>query len=365
MTTRTVAFNGKFLSASMTGVHRVAWELISGVQDLLTESDDASRPDCRMIAPRSARPLAPLTDIPLSTRSLLTWQVWEQFELPLRARSALLVSLCNLSPILHRPAITMIHDAQVFLTPDSYSPAFRSWYQFALPAIGRSARRILTVSDYSRQQLVRFGVAPASRIDVIHNGSDHILLCPPSPDIVPRLGLEPGRYVVALANTQVHKNIATLVTASSLRSMAGVKLVLVGAATGDDFRAAGMTTLDNVVFAGRTSDSELRSLMEHAACLAFPSLTEGFGLPPAEAMRLGCPVAAAPEGALPEVCGDAAVYVPALDPEAWAEALRNFADSESLRSTHAALGRARNGLFQWRSASRQLLDIIRRELETV
>ena len=161
-----LAFNGKFLSAHMTGVHRVADELLSAIDQLVKPGDY----QMRIIKPKDSKREMGLTHFDEAVSGALTWQFWEQFELPrLAGKDELLVSLCNLSPLAKKRAVTMIHDAQVYLTPQSYSRPFRAWYRFALPRIGRKNLAILTVSDYSRQQLVRHGVATAEKIHVIHN----------------------------------------------------------------------------------------------------------------------------------------------------------------------------------------------------
>jgi glycosyltransferase involved in cell wall biosynthesis len=113
-----------------------------------------------------------------------------------------------------------------------------------------------------------------------------------------------------------------------------------------------------VLFAGRVSDGELRALYENAACLAFPSTTEGFGLPPLEAMGLGCPVVVAPCGALPEVCGDAALYAPPGAPAAWAQAIRRLDGDAGLRQRMMEAGLARAALYRWEDSARRLLEVI-------
>ena len=159
---------------------------------------------------------------------------------------------------------------------------------------------ILTVSDYSRRQLADFGVAPLSKIAVVHNGVDHLTSIAPDDSIIAKLGLQPGRFVTALANTQKHKNIRVLMEAFARPALRDTPLVLIGKSGAADFVAAGSPPPPNAVFAGPVSDAEMRALFAHAGCLAFPSTTEGFGLPPLEAMSLGCPVVAAPCGALPK-----------------------------------------------------------------
>lgn len=358
MTGRPIALNGKFLTAAPSGVHRVAEALIAGVDQLLAKAPESAEL-WEMMTPHSAERSLPLNVIKTRKIGVLTWQPWEQFELPWHARNSLLVNLCNLAPIASRGAITMIHDAQVFISPESYSKAFRSWYQFALPQIGKSASRVLTVSEYSRQKLVEYGVASLEKIDVIHNGVDHLRDIQSDPRILDRLPIQRRGYVVALANTQVHKNIPVLLRAFAALERQDLKLVLVGGHGAEDFIQAGHTPPPNAVFAGRVTDGELRALYSEAVCLAFPSRTEGFGLPPLEAMAADCPTIAAPCGALPEVCGDAALYVDPDDSEGWAAAIITLSQDSELRDRLIQAGRLQAAKFSWARSSERLLEIIR------
>lgn len=349
-----VVINGKFLNAKLTGVHRVAHELLRAI-DLLAAS---ARPAFEILLPPGEE--APASTAPMPTRAVgrLRGQLWEQIELPRAAHGRLILSLCNLAPVATRHAVTMIHDAQVFTTPQSYTPAFRQWYRLILRAAGRRHRRILTVSHFSKMELVRYGVAPAERIDVIHNGVDHVLRGVADDGILARLGLAPRGYVMALANTQHHKNVPMLLQAFARPEMARLTLVLVGAATRGDFEALGNVVPANVVFAGLVADDALRGLMESALCLAFPSLTEGFGLPPLEAMLLGCPAVVAPCGALPEVCGSAAITAPAHDAAAWTTAIGTLDRDPTAWANRSDAGRLHAAAFTWRRAADQLLAVL-------
>jgi len=269
----------------------------------------------------------------------------------MRRQRGTLLSLCNIGPVLERGALTMIHDAQVLTSPGSYGQLFRLWYRLVQPRIARRSRLLLTVSEFSRREIAAAGLAPMSRIAVVHNGVDHVLAVLAKAGELARLGLEPRRYVLALANTQVHKNVSVLLRAFADPVLAGVKLVLFGRARREDFSALGHAVPEGVVFAGAVDDGAVRALMEGALCLAFPSTTEGFGLPPLEAMMLGCPAVVAPCGALPEVCGDGAWYLPPHDPSAWAGALARLAADPDARAHLAALGQARAAPFTWRNAA--------------
>ena len=349
-------FNGKFLTAAPTGVHRVAEELIQATDRLLATQPDA--PETIILTPATEAKAASLTRTRVVHTPFLSGIAknipWEHFALPWSARKGRLISLCNLGPVFHADAITMIHDAQVYLTPDSYSRGFRLWYRFLLPLIGKTSRRILTVSEFSRQQLVRFGVATADRIDVIHNGCDHVLAHEPDSTFVAASGLKKGRYVLALANTQAHKNIAVLLKAFADPRLADMTLVLFGAAKREDFERLGMMVPANIHFAGRINDAQLTGLIAGACAFACPSTTEGFGLPPLEAMILGCPAIVAPCGALPEVCGDAALTAAAHDPNEWVDQIRALADDAGFSAQMRARGRTHAAAFTWDRAARKL-----------
>lgn len=336
-----VVFNGKFLSAKPTGVHRVAIEIINALSDL------GERP--RIAAPKNQQAAKEICAAEITVTGGLQGQLWEQLSLPAFAGRRTTVNLCNLSPIVS-PGVVMIHDAQVHLSPQSYSRAFSAYYRLVQPLMGHRAKRVLTVSEYSRQQLARFGVAPLEKIKVIHNGVDHMLRFTPDRSAVDALGLGARPYVVALSNTQKHKNIRILFEAFADPRLADIDLVLVGSATAADFEALGMTPSRNVLFAGRINDPGLCALMQDAVALAFPSTTEGFGLPPLEAMILGCPAVVAPCGAIPEVCGDAVIYADPDSATDWAAAIEKLSHPD-VRAEFARRGAAQAALFTWKNSA--------------
>ncbi len=354
-----LAFNGKFLSAVPTGVHRVAEQMIVGLDRMMEQEPELrARVDAVVLAPRDVRRQLVTKHIPTHYMGPLNWQFWEQIELPLRLDGRFLVNLCNLGPVMTRSAVTMVHDAQVYLTPGSYSFAFRFFYKIAQPLIGRRHRRVLTVSNFSKEQLVHFGVASPDRIHVIHNGVDHTSATSGGSGTVPELEISDRRYVLALANLQRHKNIRVLLRAFTDPRLADKKLVLFGRADKKAFEAQGIDVPANVMFAGSVSDAQLRALMKDALCFAFPSTTEGFGLPPLEAMLLGCPAVVAPCGALPEVCGDAALIADPNDAAAWAAAFHSLSTDETLWKKYSTAGQVRARSFTWERSVKELLRVL-------
>ncbi|RZM04434.1 MAG: glycosyltransferase family 1 protein [Variovorax sp.] len=366
-----LVINGKFLQASTSrsGVYRVAREMLVALDRLLAENDAlAAALRCRVLVPGDPDAGLRLSRIRVESDPVrpgrspalrrLGGVLWEQTTLPRRARGETLVSLCNIGPVLHRDAFTMVHDAQVYTSPQSYSRTFRAWYRFALPLLGRHNRALLTVSRHSREQLDRFGVAAAARIHVIPNGCDHVLRLAPDPRAVADAGLAGRPYVVALANRQRHKNIPVLLEAFHAPALRHVTLALFGPARHEDFERQGVRVPPNARFLGFVGDEQLAGLLRHALALAFPSTTEGFGLPPLEAMALGCPTIVAPCGALPEVCGDAALWADPHAPAAWVDGIVRLRDDPGLRADLRRRGLAQAARFTWREAACGLLEAV-------
>lgn len=354
---RSVVINGRFLSASPAGVQRVAEELTIALDSILA-GEERPALTVEVIAPKNMRRRPVLKTFRLVAAGHLTRQLWEQVELPWLSRGRLLLNLCNLGPLAKREAITMIHDAQVYSSPRSYSAAFRLGYRALQPLIGRRHARILTVSEFSKRELVRYGVAPAGKITVIHNGVDHVLCAVSNPSSLSRFGLRERSYVLGLSNTQSHKNIKLMLEAFAAPDMAALTLVLFGSATREDFVREGLSIPRNVLFTGKIGDDVLRGLMEGAACLVFPSLTEGFGLPPMEAMLLGCPVVVAPSGALPEVCGEGALYAGTHSAAEWRRVILQLHRDPAFARTRSEIGRRHAATFTWARAARALLQTL-------
>jgi glycosyltransferase involved in cell wall biosynthesis len=355
---RRLSVNAKFLTAGPTGVHRVAEQLVRQLGDHRDELAELFKQAPRLIAPASMLE-TPLDTFELARGGLFKGQLWEQLDLPRLTRADLLLNLCNLGPIASSAAITMIHDAQVFNSPDSYTWGFRNWYRMILPVLGRRHIRILTVSEFSANELVRFGVARREQISVVPNGVDHVFAHDAQSEILRRLELKPRSFVVGLANVQVHKNIGLLLEAFANTALADLRLVLIGAASRAEFEALGFSVPKNVVFAGRINDGELRALLESALCVGFPSTTEGFGLPPLEGMILGCPAIMAPCGALPAIAGNSALYAAPYDAAEWVVAIRRLADDLEHWANYSRSGRERANTFTWKRAGEKLMNVIK------
>lgn len=355
---RPIYFNGKFYAGRLNGVHRVADRLIRECDARLMERSPAERPKAVLLTPRSSTWLPELQAIRVEAVERIG-QLWEQFILPRRAVDGVLVNLANLAPVLHRRKITVIHDVQFLLADCGYPLRQRLGYRLLAPHIARTSDQVVTVSEYSRRMLHRHGVAPPDRVEVIPNGADHILEIEPDTGVRQSLGLEPGTYVLMFGSIKPYKNNAVVFRAFADRALHPTRLVVVGPGR-EELERAGLAPPADALFPGAVSDPALRGLFAGALVIAFPSRTEGFGLPPLEAMLCGCPVIASAAGGIPEACGDAAIYADVDNPRAWREAILAMRGDHAARSARIEAGRRRASGFTWRASGERLLGVLDR-----
>lgn len=355
-----VYINGKFYSGGLNGVHRVADRLVRELDRLLgCDRHGKDLPPVTLLLParNNGTPPPDLRNIAVRRLDDAPSQGWEQRRLPTLAADGVLLNLANLSPLLHRRKITLIHDAQFLFPDNSYPFRQRMGYRLLTPRMARSSALVLTVSEYSRRMLDVMGVSAASATQVLYNGVDHILDAAPDATVLDRHALSPRGYALMFGSTKSYKNNAVVFAAHSRQSSPSLALVIVGERR-EAFAAAGMEPPADAIFVGKCDDAALRSLYGNARCVLCPSRTEGFGLPPLEAMLCGTPAVVAPAGALPEVCRDAALYADVDDPDSWNRAILALAPDGPLfaRKVEDGLERARR--FTWAAAGERLLDAV-------
>jgi glycosyltransferase involved in cell wall biosynthesis len=356
---RSWAINGRFLTQRVTGVQRYASEIVSALDDILSEEGDTAKwPPMRLVLPPGVEMKPALSKIGICLTNFGSGHVWDQFVFPLYARSGLL-GLANFGPMLAQDQIVCIHDANVFIEPESYSRAFRLAYQTLLPWIGRRASKVATVSQFSADMLVKFGVCRREKIFIAPNGHEHALRWDARRAKLPLLSALKRPYVLLLGSLAKHKNVDIILEQAHGLDMAGIDIVLVGAASNIFSAKSSTFQRSNIHHARYVGDDDLAALYEGALCLVFPSKTEGFGIPPLEAMARGCPVISSNAASLVEVGGDAVTYVDPDNGDGWREAIIGLSGNDDLRATMAALGRKRAGLFSWKRSAQLYLDEIK------
>ena len=270
------------------------------------------------------------------------------------------------------PQLAVIHDLNFEHHPEDMPRAYTRYYRTYFPLFARKARRIVTVSAFSKDDIVaQYGVDPAL-IDVAHNGVSGIF-APLGPERIleERKRLTGGRpYFICVGSLNPRKNIARLLQAFDRladRGAGELRLLIVGERMWWDGRMEeawqGMRHRDRVVFTGRLDQERLHRALGGALALAFVSYFEGFGIPVAEAMRCGVPVVAARATSLPEVAGDAAHYCDPFDVDDIARALHEVVTDASLRDRLGRAGIARAAQFTWERAATDLWASFERMLK--
>ena len=359
--TRHAVINGRYLSQPMIGVQRFAREATRALDALVAAADPAVRGwTFEVVAPANAEPDPALRAIPVRRLAgRLRGHAWEQLALPWHVPSgATLLSLTGTGPVAVARQLTVMHDASVWAIPESFSRPFRLWYRVLLPTLGRRVRRVGTVSEFSRGELVRLAGVPAAKLVVVRPGAEHTHAVVPEPAVLERAGLVGRRFVLAVGSDVPNKQFDVIERAMEQPACAALDLVFVGGGHDRALAVAAGARRTRGRRIGRVTDGELRALYEHAVCLAFPSSYEGFGIPPLEAMAVGCPAVVARAASLPEVCGDGALYCEVGDAGALAAHVAALANDAALRAETIARGRARAARFTWAETARGLVRAI-------
>lgn len=350
------AINGKFTSQPITGVQRVAYELTRAMQ--LREKPGG---ELEIFVPQNA--VEPGASLKRQRRfPWLRGTLWEQITLPIAARRTTLVNLCNTNPILKRRQVVMVHDMAVYDVPDGFSKKFRLWYRLLFSMLPRLDPLVLTVSSFSKRRISHHLKIDESRIAVIPPGADHLDRVVSDPGIIGRLNVEEDSYCVIVGSLDPRKNLQRVLDAiAKLEHLRDVKFVIVGGRNQRVFSGEGVSEKPQskqVIWAGFVTDGELKALYEHAGCLVFPSLYEGFGLPPLEAMYCGCPVIASSRTSIPEACGDAAMYCDAMSADDIAEKISLMMSQGGLRQRYRAKGMAHAREYRWDRSAKRLLELL-------
>lgn len=263
-----------------------------------------------------------------------------------------------------------VHDLAFQKYPETFTRVTRFKLNFLLKRAVARAEHIIAVSEATKHDLLAaFPKLPEARVSVIHHGFDHQrfstrLLAPAKNRILDLYGLRDQAYILSVGALQPRKNLVRLIEAFALfkAHIPEAKLVLAGERawlSQEIFRAKEHSLYrEDIFFLGKVPSDHLPALYQGARCFAFPSLYEGFGLPILEAFASGTPVVTADNSSLPEVAGEAALFVSAVDTEALATQLRRLWSDAALRETLIQKGRERLSAFSWDTCAKKTLSVI-------
>lgn len=355
---QTISINGRFLGQPLTGVQRFALEMTKALDrqigaGAVPEALKDAR--WRVLAPQDIPETLEFQHIALERFGPFSGHLWEQTSLAVRAAGDTLVGFGGSGPLLHRRQLVVIHDVTIFRHPEAFSASYRATHKLLGFGLTRTAR-IATVSNFSRGELgTVFGVAPET-VPVLYNATDHFSGVAPDETVLQRLGLEGTNFFFMLGTLKPNKNVDFAIRAFDALGDRGWKLVIAGALDKSGvFKADTPASAENLIFTGRLTDAEIVALERHARAFVFPSLYEGFGIPPLEAMTQGCPVLAADIPAVREACGEAALYFDPCDRASLEEAMQRIIDADGDALGLTEKGRANLARFSWDKSAETLL----------
>jgi len=257
-----------------------------------------------------------------------------------------------------------VHDLSFLYYPDAFVPSLREYLERVVPRSVARADRVLADSQATCTDLITHFGAPPEKVQVLYSGVD-ARFCPEKERgeqerLRDKYGIE-SPYVLSLGTLQPRKNYVRLIKAFANLPLANLRLYIAGGRGWlyEDIFAEAQKHGDRVHVLGFVDDADLPALYRGAALFAFPSLYEGFGIPPLEAMACGIPVVCSNASSLPEVAGDAALMVDPFDVDALAEAMARALEDTDLQQEMVAKGLAQAEQFTWEKAARQLLGLFK------
>ncbi len=359
-----VWINGRFLSRKVTGVERVAHEILRALSDCFLDEHascdhNGVRLSFKIVAPVASKAAFSglLGHIPIHTTGAFSGHLWEQLVLSKWARSDWLLNLCNTAPLWRRRQSTFIHDAQVFAIPRNFNWKFGLWYRTMLRIVGKRSEGVFTNSQFSQTELSKFAGISDGKIAVLHLGADHMHRLAPSMTEEVSTQIPKRPFLLAVSSASPNKNFEAIVRAISILGDDAPPCVFVGQKNSAVFGKLDMDT-SRITELGYVSDETLAVLYSRALCLVYPSYYEGFGLPPLEAMALGTPVIVSNTSSLPEVCADAALYCDPSKPETLAQAIRVLQTDQNARQVLSLAGKERAKAFAWNQCVEKMLDAL-------
>jgi len=351
----TIYINGRFLSRPITGVQRYSREVLRELDSLLEDADDTIRVE--VLIPRNVNNAPNYRNLAVRKVGILSGHAWEQIELPLYSLRGVLFTPGGGAPLIHPRNIVTIHDASVFAAPSGYSFRYRQWYVFLYRVLCRTAMHILTVSNFSKAEIVAWCGAKPDEITVTYLGSEHANAVPSDNSILQRHNLRKYGYVLAVSSRNPNKNFDGIISALSFLGAPDMEVAIAGNTISHVFKDASFEP-SAVKDLGYVTDEELKSLYENAGCFVFPSFYEGFGLPPLEALSLGCPVVVGNVASMPEIFEGMALFCDPHDPRDIAEKIRKALDTCGDSASRMAVSK-RAARYKWSICAQKTWKVLR------
>lgn len=342
-----IYINGRFLTQIPTGVQRFAFELCKQLQKNGLEF--------KVLAPKNVLDTYEY-DFEVVIIGRFTSHLWEQVELPvflLCNNQPLLISFSGLGPVFYKKHITTIHDLSFYRNSQWFSFYYRAFYKIMTPILVRYVNKIITVSEFSKSEIINILRVPKEKITVVYNAVSF-----PSTSEVSE---NKENYILAVSSIDPRKNFLALIKAFNSMNQQEYQLYIVGkndrVFKGNDL--GDFCSRNNIKFLGYIFDKALIDYYKKASLFVYPSLYEGFGIPPIEAMSCGCPVLVSDIPVIREVCGDAAFYCNPYDYADIAARMKQILSDKKNVINKINKGFEQIKQYNWEESAQKVLALIK------
>lgn len=276
-----VIINGRFFIHRITGVERYA-------REILTELDKIIEPKSVELAiPSEVEKIPTYRNIVVVKVGKLHNRLWEHISFPLyvRLQNGISLNLCNVAPI-SSPGIVCIHDVKIKATPQYFSKMFLLWYNLLLTNETRRAKRVITVSEFSKSEIMKYFEIDQDKISVIPNAWQHFERIGYDENALVKYSLDKNNYFFSMCSLEPNKNFKWIAEVAKRNPN---NIFAVSGSINDQIFAKGMgfKRPENMKLLGYVSDEEAKTLMRDCKAFLFPTFYEGFGIPPLEAISAG------------------------------------------------------------------------------
>lgn len=335
--------NARFLTQNITGVQRFAIEISKELKKIYGES-------IRFVAPYNVLHHDLARELDAEIIGINKGHLWEQIDLPLYLKSngsPLLLCLANTAPLLYSNKIVTVYDLAFCHHPEWFSRSFARVYNFMIPKILRKSKWVFTDSEFIKNEMHDIYGIDREKIDVVYGAPA---------DIFKFVDLMREPFALAVGSIDPRKNLKPLIELFSSNQEHALVIV------GQQNRVFASMDIDNVPsnisFSGYVSDDELVRLYNSASVFVYPSLYEGFGIPPLEAQACGCPVICSNMASLPEVGGDSVIYCDPYDKEDMIQKIKMVLDDEDRQNELRQKGFENIRRFSWEGSAKKMMKVI-------
>lgn len=344
-----IIINGRFLIHRVTGVERYA-------REILAELDTIVAPGEVILAiPPEIKEPPIYHNIKVIKVGTMHNRMWEHISFPwyVHKKNGISLNLCNVAPLID-PGIVCIHDMKVKAHPEYFSWKFRMWYELLLKNETKRAKKIITVSEFSKSEIMKYYKVASNKIVVIPNAWQHYERIGFNKNALKKYNLEKEKYYFAMGSMEPNKNFEWIAKTALLNPTEN--FAVAGSINKKIFaEGLGFECPDNMHLLGYVTDEEAKTLMKECKAFVFPSFYEGFGIPPLEAISAGAKqIVVSDIPVMHEVFEDSAKYIDPRKPIILTEdyVKNNIENHDKVVKK-----------YSWRTSAQKLCNLLRNTLK--